>query len=273
MYVTFDNFYGVGHPLTMYDVQAESVLQLIIQIKDYLNKNPIVSGETVEEIINSYLEEHPITGAVTSVNGQTGAVTISIPITSVNGKTGAVVIEQSDIDGLAAALAEKYSAGNPPPYPVTSVNGQTGAVTISAPDAPVTSVNNKTGAVVIAQSDIAGLVADLAAKYSAGNPPPYPVTSVNGQTGAVTVGGDQWGSASVAFTFDGGEENHSFTPPADMNTETPAAFVINDIYSTVMGALYYNSATQKMQCNLYRGGSSFAMVDSNITLSILYFKG
>ena len=45
---------------------------------------------------------------VTSVNGQTGAVTLSFPVTSVNGQTGAVVLS----------------------FPVTSVNGQTGDVVI-----------------------------------------------------------------------------------------------------------------------------------------------
>lgn len=47
--------------------------------------------------------------AVTSVNGQKGAVSINIPVTSVNGKTGAVTID----------------------VPVTSVNGQIGAVSIN----------------------------------------------------------------------------------------------------------------------------------------------
>ena len=61
---------------------------------------------------------------VTSVNGQTGAVTVDIPVTSVNGQTGAVIIDT----------------------PVTSVNGQTGAVTV---DVPVISVNGSTGAVNI----------------------------------------------------------------------------------------------------------------------------
>ena len=45
---------------------------------------------------------------VTSVNGQTGAVTLTFPVTSVNGQTGAVVLT----------------------FPVTSVNGQTGDVVI-----------------------------------------------------------------------------------------------------------------------------------------------
>ena len=79
-----------------------------------------------------YDEGNPPPYPVTSVNGQTGDVTVSVPVQSVNGKTGAVT-------GL-------YDADNPPPYPVSSVNGQTGAVTITI---PVQSVNGQTGAVVV----------------------------------------------------------------------------------------------------------------------------
>ena len=79
-----------------------------------------------------YDEGNPPPYPVTSVNGQTGDVTVNVPVQSVNGKTGAVT-------GL-------YDADNPPPYPVSSVNGQTGAVTITI---PVQSVNGQTGAVTV----------------------------------------------------------------------------------------------------------------------------
>lgn len=54
------------------------------------------------------------------------------PVTSVNGQTGAIT-------GV-------YTQDNPPTFPVSSVNGQTGAVVINV---PVDSVNGQTGAVVI----------------------------------------------------------------------------------------------------------------------------
>lgn len=265
--VTFDNFNGVGHVLTAFDVQADSALAMIMAIREYLNKNPIVSGETVAEIINAYLETHPIVGAVTSVNGQTGDVTITIPVNSVNGKTGAVTIEISDIAGLASALSSKYSADNPPPYPVTSVNGQTGAVSITVPDAPVLSVNNKTGNVIISMSDIAGLVADLASKFSASNPPPYPVTSVNGQTGNVSTG--QWGHASVVMTFDGGEGMHYFLAPADMSLDYPVCMIYDNNYFSV-GCI---NVSGTIYTTVYTTGSSPQLVDQSITVDILYFKG
>lgn len=85
-----------------------------------------LNGSTWYDI---YDEGNPPPYPVTSVNGQTGAVTA---VSSVNGQTG-------DVTGV-------YDSSNPPPYPVTSVNGQTGTVTITI---PVQSVNGQTGAVTV----------------------------------------------------------------------------------------------------------------------------
>ena len=52
-------------------------------------------------------------------------------VTSVNGKIGAVTITKTDIGLENVDNVKQYSISNPPPYPVTSVNSQTGAVTIS----------------------------------------------------------------------------------------------------------------------------------------------
>lgn len=41
------------------------------------------------------------------------------------------VPRKKDVDAVAAEVASKYSATNPPPYPVTSVNGLTGAITVN----------------------------------------------------------------------------------------------------------------------------------------------
>lgn len=87
-----------------------------------------LNGSTWYDI---YDEGNPPPYPVTSVNGQTGDVTLNA-VTSVNGQTG-------DVTGL-------YDADNPPPYPVSSVNGQTGAVTITI---PVQSVNGQTGTVTV----------------------------------------------------------------------------------------------------------------------------
>lgn len=71
-----------------------------------------VSSEAVDLKIGAI--NHP----VTSVNGQTGDVTVVSGVTSVNGQSGAVTIDV-------------------PAPPVSSVNGQTGNVTIEIPSSPV----------------------------------------------------------------------------------------------------------------------------------------
>ena len=119
---------------------------------------------------------------VTSVNGQTGAVTLSIP-----DSTSDLINDSGFVNAAGAAAAA----------PVQSVNGQTGAVIVSG--GAVDSVNGKTGTVVLDKTDIGlGNVANVA-QYSASNPPPYPVTSVNGQTGDVIVSG---GGGSSLFNTD-----------------------------------------------------------------------
>lgn len=114
-----------------------------------------------------YTVDHPPAYPVTSVDGQTGDVTVfpdaatRLPdvtddYTNIRrqirtaGTDHIVGIElKADkvfrMDGTTRA--QIYDAMNPPPYPVTSVNGQTGDVTVTS---DVTSVNGQTGAVVIA---------------------------------------------------------------------------------------------------------------------------
>ena len=96
-----------------------------------LDKDDIGLGNV--ENVQQYSATNPPPYPVTSVNGQTGAVSVSVPVTSVNGDTGAVVLDKNDIGLGNVDNVKQYSATNPPPYPVTSVNGMTGAVSISAP--------------------------------------------------------------------------------------------------------------------------------------------
>ena len=128
-------------------------------------------------------------GAVTSVNGQTGAVVLdaddvgalpdsttiptktsdlvndsgyitSAPVASVNGQTGTVVLDADDVGALpdSTVIPTKTSDLNNDSgfltSAVTSFNGSTGAVTYTA---PVTSVNTKTGAVSLTASDVGAL--------------------------------------------------------------------------------------------------------------------
>lgn len=161
----------------------------VYDITKYLQDTPIPTEEAVEQAVDKYLQENPITGNFYSPDNPP-----PYPVTSVNGKTGAV-------GGL-------YSGENPPPYPVTSVNGKTGDVTIEGgtgnayspdnpPPYPVTSVNGKTGAVT-------GL-------YSADNAPPYPVTSVNGKTGAVEIASGGLSVSTANSTTPSGNNTNNIT--------------------------------------------------------------
>jgi hypothetical protein len=303
--VVFTDNNLIGNLLTNYDAQADSILELVLKIREYLKTNPIVSAETVGEIIQEYLDSHPHAGQVTSVNGKTGSVVIGIddiedlpgildacysaenqppyPVTSVNGQTGAVVISGGgavdsvngktgaviigidDLAGLAAALANKYSQTNPPPYPVESVNGLTGDVEINT---GVLSINGKRGNILLlAIGDIQGLQAALDAKYSASNVPPYPVTSVNGQTGAVTIstGGANFGVATVTTNFDG--DWHNFELPADAKISPIPVVIANYAGFSSVKVFADNRA-----CRAYLMDYSGTVVNSSVSLDVIYMK-
>ena len=102
----------------------------------YLDAHPIPSGDELGAMIEDYLDDHPIEGAVTSVNGHTGEVTITLaslggvtqqqaaaaaPVQSVNGQKGAVTITLASLGGVTQQQAAAAA-------PVQSVNGRTGAV-------------------------------------------------------------------------------------------------------------------------------------------------
>lgn len=305
--VVFTDNNLIGNLLTNYDAQADSILELVLKIREYLKTNPIVSADTVGEIIQEYLDSHPQAGQVTSVNGKTGAVVIGIddiedlsgildacyssenqppyPVTSVNGQTGAVVISGGgavdsvngktgaviigidDLAGLAAALADKYSQTNPPPYPVESVNGLTGDIELNL---GVLSINGKRGNILLLSiGDIQGLQAALNAKYSPSNVPPYPVTSVNGQTGAVTL--TNFGSASVQLTFDGENACHLFTPPTGMNTSTPCGLFFSGTSLYLYSSICYFNSINKCGVQIYSTATN-QLLTSNLTATLIYMR-
>lgn len=107
---------------------------------------------------------------VQSVNGQTGAVSLSIPT-----RTSDLTNDNGFVNASGAASAA----------PVQSVNGQTGAVSLSIPTVPSN---------VSAFTNDAGYVTASTA----------PVRSVNGQTGAVTLSIPTVPSNVSAFTNDAG---------------------------------------------------------------------
>lgn len=112
-----------------------------------------------------YDSNNPPPYPVTAVNGQTGAVVISIPVQSVNGMTGNIILyQQADVELPALETGDSWSiwreTENNPELGISFADGQ-----------PMARVDNGTAYPV----------------YDTGNPPPYPVTSVAGLTGAVAI--------------------------------------------------------------------------------------
>ena len=175
---------------------------------------------------------------VTSVNGMTGDVVISGggAVDSVNGQTGEVVLTAADV----GALPESYV---PPAAPVQSVNGQTGAVQLSIPDS-TSDLTNDSGFITAAQAAAAA-----------------PVQSVNGKTGAVVLDADDVGALAdtLSHIVETGESNGWSYYLLDDNTviATRAISTTLSNYTTFAGfSGYYipNIATPfTMENNYYVG--------------------
>lgn len=167
-------------PLDLYQAVREIACRLD-EVIDYLNNNDPAFSNVYVRTFNGHTGD--VVG-VSSVNGQTGDVEISVggTVDSVNGKTGEVTLTGDDISlsasdnqSISGVIDTLYGPDNAPPYPVTSVNTKTGAVELKGSDISVSNDNNES------------IATELDKKYDASNPPPYPVTSVNGQTGDVEI--------------------------------------------------------------------------------------
>ena len=243
-----------------------------------------IKGNKAERIdgINRYAmydAGNPPPYPVSSVNGQTGAVVISIPVSSVNGLTGNVILYSDatvrfpNVDGdwwklikesngtdtgirfESGAAAKRidgtnsydiYDSNNPPPYPVTSVGTLTGAVAILD-----TSIVTDNGTQKIKIT--------------------FPVTTVDGATGAVTTWGasgnsmlkppvesqaDSWGigrdipsgNIGIKFEYDNNAAagyivfNDGTNPETKLKILTPA-----DIPSS-SGVVSFNGQTGAVTC-------------------------
>lgn len=145
---------------------------------------------------------------VTSVNGQTGDVTIETGsnVDSVNGKTGTVVLDKSDIGLGNVDNVKQYSASNPPPYPVTSVDGATGAVTTNAVKTTAQSLTTAQKAQARANigagtSNFSGSYNDLSDKPTIPDPYTLPIAS------STTLGGVKPIDKTDAMTLDVGVDS------------------------------------------------------------------
>ena len=211
---------------------------------EYIDEHSVTIDE-VDQLVEDYLEEHPVQAPVQSVNTMTGDVVITAA------DLGAITTETDPVFVASAAYGisssditawnGKYTkpASGIPATDLTSTvqsrllktGGTTGQVlakasgtnydvawtTVSGGGA-VDSVNGQTGTVVLDADDV-GALPDT---YTA------PVTSVNTKTGAVTLTASDVGALSSSTTFvssfNGNTGAVTYTAPVtSVNTKTGAA--------------------------------------------------
>ena len=226
-------------------------------------------------------------GAVTSVNGQTGDVVLTIPdstsdlindsgfvdaagaaaaapVQKVNGQTGTVTINKTAVGLGNVQNVLQYSASNPPPYPVTSVNGQTGAVTVTVPT-DTSDLNNDSGFV-----DAAGAAAAA------------PVQSVNGQTGSVSLSIPSLGYYYIVYNTPiqpgGTNINYSFSDLGIPDDETVLLVQIrqyhygtlDDVYHSLFIGWTFNNVSRTISARIYSTRTNSA--NSQIVFEALTIK-
>ena len=122
-------------------------------------------------------------GEVSSVNGQTGAVTLdaddvgALPDDTTAADLGAYVKPSGGIPKTDLASAVQISLGK----------ADSALQSFTEEDPTVPSWAKQQSKPSYTKSEVGLGNVDNVQQYSATNPPPYPVTSVNGQTGAVSL--------------------------------------------------------------------------------------
>ncbi len=159
-----------------------------------------VTRDEVGEVVDEYIEEHPIEAPVTSVNTKTGAVVLSASDVGALPSNTPIPSKTSDLTNDSGFLSTAVTSFNGQTgvvtytAPVTSVNGMTGDVVVQGGGGEVDSVNGQTGTVILDADDVGALpdttvipskTSDLA--NDSGFITSVPVSSVNSKTGAVVL--------------------------------------------------------------------------------------
>ena len=253
--------------LTVKSITADTTIPEPLQswydaMIDYIDENSVTLDE-VDELIEQYMEEHPVQAPVQSVNSMTGDVVITAAgLGAITTETDPVFVASAAYGISSSDISSwngKYTkpASGIPATDLTSTvqsrllktGGSTGQVlakasgtnydvawtTVSGGGA-VDSVNGQTGTVVLTASDV-GALADT---YTA------PVSSVNTKTGAVTLTASDVGALSSSTTFvssfNGNTGAVTYTAPVtSVNTQT-GAVVIGEATTASAGLM---SATDK----------------------------
>lgn len=177
-------------------------------------------------------------GAVSSVNGKTGNVTITAEdlgaITSINGITpnenGTLDLNVGDVGGLTVNL-EGAIEGESAKINADLLGG-IAADNYALKTNVVTSVNGQTGDVVVTEG---GGSIDTSNFYSTSNPPPYPVTSVNGSTGAVQITAASLGALTSAPVTSVGGKTGAVTLSAGTGISVSGTTISNSGVTSVNG--------------------------------------
>ena len=183
----------------------------------------VLYGDQASKDLKLYGDGNQPPYPVTSVNGQTGDVTIEAGgVTSVNGKSGDVTLTASDVGALPSSggtLTGNLTVGSAKiqtnGYVVgtwlqgTATNHLTKAATKIAVQDGSGWVYHRTAEEI--KSDIGLSNVDNVKQYSASNPPPYPVTSVNGKTGAVNLSASDVGAVPTSRTVNGHSLSNNVT--------------------------------------------------------------
>lgn len=177
--------------------------------------------------------------AVSSVNGQTGDVTITAEtlgaITSINGVTpnedGTFDLNVEDVGGLTVNLDGAIEGES------AKINadllGGVAADNYALKTNVVTSVNGQTGDVVVTEG---GGSIDTSNFYSTSNPPPYPVTSVNGSTGAVQITAASLGALTSAPVTSVGGKTGAVTLSAGTGISVSGTTITNSGVTSINGS-------------------------------------
>ena len=153
------------------------------------NSSGKVAVSTVTSTELGYLD-----GVTSNVQTQLNKKLESAPVTSVNGKTGAVSLTASDVGALSGTTV------------IPTVNNATLTIRRNSVDIGSFTANSANDVnidinVPTDKSEIGLGNVDNVKQYSASNPPPYPVTSVNGKTGAVSLTASEFGAATTSDIY------------------------------------------------------------------------
>lgn len=163
-------------------------------ITSYVETDPTVPAWAKATTKPSYSKSEVGLGNVENVKQYSASNPPPYPVTSVNGNTGAVTLDASAVGARpsnwmpTASEVGALPASTTIPSKTSQLTNDSGYIKgYTETDPTVPSWAKAASKPSYSKSEVGLGNVDNVKQYSASNPPPYPVTSVNGKTGAVTV--------------------------------------------------------------------------------------